>query len=145
MEEKKNNTVVKYLKIGAVIAAVFVAFTEFKRCSEEMKGSESETGIKQEEVISPEEALSREKAFYASKDYVKRALAQADTLIFSEYAAKQVSVTSDKNIYFVNAQVEEKTQAGLSVIHEYKVQMRKTDERNWRCISLDIDDEKVLR
>ena len=141
-EEIKNKPIVKYLKIGAIVAAVFVAFTEFKRCNEDRK--ETKTQTKQEEIVVPEGALSRERAFYASKDYVRKALAQADTLIFFEYSPEQVSVSSDKNIYLVNARVEEKTQAGLSVKHEYKAEMRKIEERNWRCISLKMDDKEVF-
>ena len=37
MKESKDNTFVKYMKIGALIAAVFVIFMEFKRCNEEKK------------------------------------------------------------------------------------------------------------
>lgn len=138
----KNHPSVRYLKIAAVVAAVFVLFMEFKRCSDDRKKNDPE--MIREEVVTPEEALSRERAYYASKDFVKKAFLTTDSLEFPVYGKEQVSVTSDKNNYTVNTWVIETSGSGLSVKHEYKAEMEKIEERRWNCRSLTIDNKQAL-
>ncbi|MCL1942662.1 MAG: hypothetical protein FWF54_03815 [Candidatus Azobacteroides sp.] len=134
--ENKNSDFVKYLKIGAVIAAVFVVFTEFKKCNHE-KDRNSE--IRQEQAVTPEENLSRERAFYATKDCVGESLPKADSLVFPAYNDPGVSVTSDKNIYTVTAPVEEINKSASPVQHRYKAEVEKIEEREWKCLSITIE------
>lgn len=141
MKKPQNTTFTNYMKIGAVIAAVFVIFMEVRSCTKEKN---SETDSKQTETIAPKEEIIRERAFYASKTYVREALSDADSIAFPPYVNdKQVSVAYDNNLYIVEAWADEIDASGINVRHKYKAEMKRIDERDWSCRSLILDDEVV--
>ncbi len=135
---RADNRWILIIKIAAVVAVVFVLFLEFRKCDGKQKDD-----VIQQEAVAPAEALSRERAYYASKDFVRKALSQADSIVFPDYDKSAVFVTSQKNIYTVNTQIDEITASGLSTKHEYIAQMEKIEERNWSCRSLLLDGKEM--
>lgn len=140
IKKPQETTFTKYMKIAAVILVVLVIVLEFRSCN---KKEEDKNLLQQEQVkeISPQEALEMEKAFYASKKFVKEALADADSIDFPDYGDQVKISSSNGKTFVVKTWADEINKSGVNIRHNYTAEMERKNGLEWQCRSLVLNEK----